>query len=241
MQWFDCLLIKVNNVIRYCLENLVPPVIRDSLLFMMLPMRLAFGRDYKRYLWFKTDVLKMTGDEFRRSYAELKVGALLQRESDLNDACLKQILTDVAGFATALDAGCGRGGLAGRMAEIVPSVSAADVFIDPDVRSRWPKVTFVESDLEKLNLPDRMFDVVVSTHTLEHVRHFQKALGELRRVCKSRLIIVVPRERPYRFTANLHLRFFPYVESFLLEANPRSRKFTAALLEGDIYYSEDLE
>ena len=36
------------------------------------------------------------------------------------------------------------------------------------------------------------------------------ALAELRRVAAKRLIVVLPKERPYRYTFNLHLHFFPY-------------------------------
>lgn len=37
------------------------------------------------------------------------------------------------------------------------------------------------------------------------------ALAELRRVAKRRLIIVVPKQRNYKYTFELHINFFPYL------------------------------
>lgn len=48
------------------------------------------------------------------------------------------------------------------------------------------------------------------THVLEHVPDMDAAVSELLRVTKKRLLIVLPRQREYRYTADLHIRFFPY-------------------------------
>jgi hypothetical protein len=42
-----------------------------------------------------------------------------------------------------------------------------------------------------------------------HVQDAHAALEELRCVAKRRLIVVLPKQRPYRYTFDLHLRFFP--------------------------------
>ncbi len=72
-----------------------------------------------------------------------------------------------------------------------------------------------EANIERLPFADDSFDTVVSTHTLEHVQHLGAALGELRRVAAKRLVVVVPRQRPYRVTFNPHIHFFPYKFSVL--------------------------
>lgn len=72
------------------------------------------------------------------------------------------------------------------------------------------RVNYVEGSLTKLPFDDNEFDVVVCTHALEHIKDIAKALSELRRVCRKKLIIVVPRQREYRYTVDLHINFFPY-------------------------------
>lgn len=59
--------------------------------------------------------------------------------------------------------------------------------------------TFVSGSVENIPFPDNAFDVVVCTHVLEHVRDLNKAMQELLRVAEKRLLIVLPRQREYRF------------------------------------------
>jgi SAM-dependent methyltransferase len=58
----------------------------------------------------------------------------------------------------------------------------ASEYVGNDVESR-PGLTSV-SPIEALDLPDATFDVVLCTQVLEHVRHPQRALGEIARVLK---------------------------------------------------------
>jgi hypothetical protein len=60
-------------------------------------------------------------------------------------------------------------------------------------------------------------------------------------VARRRLIIVVPRQRPYRYTFDLHLRFFPYSHSLLGLLAPAARKHRLDEIGGDWFYQEDLE
>lgn len=57
---------------------------------------------------------------------------------------------------------------------------------------------------------DNSFDTVICTHALEHIKNEKKALKELRRICRKKLIIVVPRQRDFRYTFDLHINFYPY-------------------------------
>jgi ubiquinone/menaquinone biosynthesis C-methylase UbiE len=119
-------------------------------------------------------------------------------------------------------------------------VTATDIIISDEARSRAPSATFLEANVEALPFPDRQFDTVVCTHTLEHVRDLAKSLSELRRLAKKKLVIVVPKQRPYRYTFDLHLHFFPY-RSSLLGAFGKSLG-TVSLREvgGDWLYTETL-
>jgi hypothetical protein len=74
---------------------------------------------------------------------------------------------------------------------------------------------------------------------IEHILDYQQAIAELRRIAKRRLIIVVPREREYRYTFNPHFNFFPYTHSFLRAVNPVPPVYVCEDIGRDIFYSED--
>ena len=105
------------------------------------------------------------------------------------------------GDPAVLDAGCGRGYLSRLLAADGLKVTATD--IAPAAGAG--KYFAVAADIESLPFAAQSFDTVISTHTLEHVLNAEAALAELRRVARRRLILVVPRQRPYRFTFDLHL------------------------------------
>jgi hypothetical protein len=72
------------------------------------------------------------------------------------------------------------------------------------------------------------------------VLDFRSSLAELRRVARERLIVVVPREREYRYSFNPHFNFFPYRHSFLRAAFPIPQSHLCVDVGRDIYYREDL-
>jgi ubiquinone/menaquinone biosynthesis C-methylase UbiE len=81
----------------------------------------------------------------------------------------------------------------------------------PDIDAKFK---IIKADITSLPFEDSSFDTVLCTHTLEHIRNPKKALGELMRVAKQRLIIVVPRQREYLYTPDLHINFFAYMHTF---------------------------
>ena len=113
-----------------------------------------------------------------------------------------------------LDAACGRGYLLGRITEVNPLVQCCGVDIAPPNRGGNYAFNIQAADITDLPFADNSFDIVLCTHALEHIRKPKKALDELMRVAKQRLIIVVPRQREYRYTVDLHVNFFPYMYSF---------------------------
>ncbi|MEW5701663.1 MAG: class I SAM-dependent methyltransferase [Candidatus Zixiibacteriota bacterium] len=231
---------ELNNAIRWVLENFLPAMIRDRKWFINPLMRLYFGRNWRTYAHFKADAVKMTSEDFARVYAGIKLPSAMRRPTDSNEACVRQILADVRPYQSVLDAGCGRGFLVGQIAQVVPHVAGADIFLQPGLAAKYPQVRFEQADVGALPFADKSFDAVVSTHTLEHVRDLDLAMAELRRVARHLVIVVVPRERPYRETLNLHLHFFPYVESFPIAIKAGPRDFDCFELGGDIYYRERL-
>jgi ubiquinone/menaquinone biosynthesis C-methylase UbiE len=75
-------------------------------------------------------------------------------------------------------------------------------------------VSFVEGNIKQMPFEDRSFDVVLCTHTLEHIRSPKAAIAELLRVTKGLLIIVMPKQREYRYSNDLHINYCPYMYSF---------------------------
>jgi ubiquinone/menaquinone biosynthesis C-methylase UbiE len=235
---------RLINFIRWILEDVIPPVLRDSRLFYLL-LFLVFKKRTSYYAQFRSKSPFLTLEQYAEYYRDFPH---LMEGTDLNDKCLRRILTDLMG-AKVLDAGCGRGVLCEEMAkstnhqgnhEVTRQVSGIDVTLSDDLKNR-KNIEFREGFLEKLPYGDKSFDTVVCTHTLEHVLDFEKCLAELKRVARLRLIIVVPREREYKYAFNLHLHFFPYVHSFLRQVKAGAQsKFQCEILDGDIYYCEDL-
>ena len=215
----------------------MPPFIRDSRFVMGIPMRALFGKDTDQIMAFKDSAFHMTAEEYGDFYRRTAEHWELQGETDLNQRCVDAIVESVAGERV-LEVGCGRGYLAGILAEKW-SVWAVDIVIPADLRARKPNVHFEQADIEHLPFGDGEFDTVVSTHTLEHVQHLERAIAELRRVASRRMIVVVPRQRPYRYTFNLHLHFFPYrwaLESWF------GRRSGAVIRDlGDWLYIEEMD
>ena len=153
-------------------------------------------------------------------------------------ACLEQIARDILG-AFVCDVGCGSGYLLRYLAERVPGdtrLVGCD-FIGPEAQD--DRITFLETKIETLPFADQAFDTVVCTHVIEHILDHRRAIAELRRIARKRLIIVVPQEREGRFTFNPHFHFFPYPESFLRAMIPVPASHECRLIGRDIYYRED--
>lgn len=226
---------RTVNAVRYVLENLLPPALRDSRLFRPL-MYLAWGRDAPRFIAFRDRVRSMSAEEYASFYAALTP---ISGECDLNRACLDRILAERVGTSL-LDAGCGRGHLAERIASADPGIAVVGADMAPPAAGPRENLSFVQGWLGSLPFPDRSFDTVVCTHTLEHILDLEGALADLRRIARRRLILVVPRERESRYPFNLHLHFFPYVHTFLNRIGPPEGRFACEVLQGDIYYREDI-
>lgn len=220
---------------QFVLDQLVPPLIRDSAWFMRLPMRLVLGRHVDRYMSFKDDVFAYDDEEFADLYRSVETGSSLHGETDLNQPCIDEILESLVP-GSVLEVGCGRGFLATQIERTGRSVTACDIVVPDAVRQRCPQVDFRECSATRLPFADESFDAVVCTHVLEHVPDLHQAIAELRRVARRQLIVVVPRQRPYRYNFNLHIHFFPYRWSLesVLGAGPMTR-----IVDLDDWYFEE--
>ena len=228
------------RAINFTLNELFPPALRDSRLFMGPLLRLAFGRRASLFMDFCPRAATLDEADFAAIYRDT-AACHLKSGSDLNPACMQRVPAELRG-ARILEVGCGRGLLVETLHRQRPelSICCTDVHRDPALNA-MPWLRFVPCPVERLPFPERSFDTVICSHVLEHVRDLPTALAELRRVCARRLIVVLPRERPYRCGFNLHLHFFPYAYNVALGIATGAQGATRLeLLDGDWFYVEDV-
>lgn len=203
---------EVTNVIRFILDELIPPIIRDNKYFMYPLFYLAYkGKNVRKYMEFKSLAYDMTEEEFNQAYEEMdSVGT--RRATDMNKASMDYVLEHYDKSAkTMLDVGCGRGYWLDLVSdETNLKLTGVDVLNHVELKN----AEYVRGDMEKLPFKDNSFDIVFTSHTVEHVRDLPAAMSELRRVAKKQVIVVTPRQRYYYYTLDMHLNFFP-TEAFL--------------------------
>lgn len=202
-----------TNIFNWIFDNLFPPFLRDSKLLFKPFFMLLFGEKYHFFMDFKKNVLNLNNEQIIEYYKNLS-DVHIQRETDLNTASINFILNNIQGN-TVLDISCGRGFLAKEIVERYHIETTGVDFVINDNLKDSINPAFLEGNIEHIPFPDNHFDTVISAHTLEHVVNIQQAVKELRRVCKKQLIIVLPKQREYKFTFDLHIHFFPYEHSVL--------------------------
>lgn len=199
-----------TSIINFILDNICPPILRDCYPLMFPIYYLAYGKQTARLLKYKDRYPFLSEAEYAEYYACAATTRLSARPTDLNEAGLRFVLSHIPAGSVCLDAGSGRRFLAKKISSAGNTVYGLDIEKPKDF-SEADGYTFVSGSVENIPFPDNAFDVVVCTHVLEHVRDLNKAMQELLRVAEKRLLIVLPRQREYRFVADLHIRYFPYV------------------------------
>jgi SAM-dependent methyltransferase len=216
------------------MDELVPLAIRDNYYFMYPFYRYWFNgsEDLGSIMRFKEVVHSMSEQEFTAFYETLKCRANI-RPTDCSEASLEWVLQriDVRKNKTLLDVGCGRGYCIVKFLGLGLDVTGCDIYTTPAAGS---VANYVQGNVENLPFSDRSFDVVTCFHTLEHVRRLGAALQELKRVTRNQLFLIVPQQRFFRFTLDLHIHFFysPIYFQSLVDC-PRSE---CAQVGGDIVY-----
>jgi len=217
------------------LDRWVPPALRDSWLFARAA-RSMYGELPIPIDELKDRAFTLSPAEYEDFYRSLQT-RFEQGDTDLTPESLDAVVASVVG-STVLDVACGKGYLAAILARDHRVVGVDVALATGDRAIRHHGAILCEGNVEQLPFADDTFDTVVSTHTLEHVQHLGSALTELRRVAAKRLVVVVPRQRPYRVTFNPHIHFFPYRFSVLAWTGT-DRPYRCELAGGDWLYVEE--
>jgi ubiquinone/menaquinone biosynthesis C-methylase UbiE len=226
---------ETTLILKYLIDEFIPPIIRDSRIFMYFPFKLLFGDKSNIFHNFKTIAPSINDKAYREIYKEA-LSKSIKRDTDLNKKSLKAILDNVKGISI-LDVGCGNGYLSKILAKKF-KVTACDINIDKMLKKDNSDIHFVNANITNAPFKNRQFDTVICAHTIEHVLDLNMAINELRRVTKKRLIIVTPRQRPYKYTFDLHLHFFPYPHSLKIVMG-NIKNSTCSDVGGDLFYMED--
>ena len=208
---------NVTNVFNWILDNLVPSFVRDSRILMTPLFYLLFGKKYKLFMNFKAEASRLSSQQMQDYYKVLE-SSHIKRETDLNKKSIAYILNNIEG-STVLDISCGRGYLANKIVQFKKVMVTGIDFIIPEKLKKSNNPKFIEATITNIPFENDAFETVICTHTLEHIVDIDIAISELRRVCAKRLIIVVPRQKEYKYTFDLHVHFFPYKYSLLDKMN----------------------
>lgn len=116
----------------------------------------------------------------------------LQKYGELDD--ISRILLRKYVWGNLLDAGCGVGINCKAIYDKVTSYTGLDItprYIKFAKEINQSNCNFVVGSIEEIPFPDSSFDVSICRHVLEHIDGYQKALTELFRVSKYRVIVIL--------------------------------------------------
>ena len=186
--------------------------------------------NFKRRLPFYSD------QDIHQIYEKSEHGKI-SRDTDLNSGSISFIMSHLSGNKI-LDIGCGTGFLCNLISKEGFDITGADFVITDSAKKQYPHLNLVETTIERTGFSDGEFDTVISAHTIEHITEPTTAINELRRIAKKKLIVILPCQRPYQYTFDLHVNFYPYEYNVLREIRPNSQKYSLKKIQGDWVYEE---
>jgi ubiquinone/menaquinone biosynthesis C-methylase UbiE len=224
-----------TNIVRFIIEDCIPPLIRDLPLFNALLSK-ASGMDLKKCRDLRKNIPSLTPETLAAFYAEYP---RIQADTDNSRGCIREVIANITGNSLC-DVGCGTG----HLLDLISRQHPLDTLVGVDFsrHNEWAALShiqFLQHDILNLPFQDGQFDTVVSTHTLEHILDIAAAIRELRRICAKRLIIVVPRERESIWSVNAHFHYFSYEYSFLKHMLPLPAKWSIKRIGRDYVYVEE--
>jgi len=224
---------SLTNKIRYILDELIPPFIRDNKFFMYPFFYYWFkGKKISLMMNFKSEILKISDEELMNIYSDLESRSR-DRKTDLNNNTIKKINSIISSESENLiDVGCGNGFLLNKI-KLPLSKFGCDVFDESKFKNNQD-FNYSTQNIKNLKFKDSFFDTVICCHTIEHIPDINSAVNELKRIAKKEIIIVVPKQRFYFYTLDLHLHFFP--DRFSIINLIGLKRYTLFEIDGDWLY-----
>lgn len=230
---------KIANMARWCMDEWLPPIFRDSRIFYNTFFCLYYGTLARDVAKFK---ILTTQKDISKLYSKILIKERQKklntcRDTDVTPKIADAIFRSLQGLNELddhqiLDVGCGGGYLVRKFQERGFNAEGVDLKCPSNIPC-------TKGDITKLPFDDDEFAVVVCTHTLEHVLDIYSAVEELRRVARDKLIVVVPCQRPYKYTFDSHIWFFPYTET-LHRMMGFKKGSVCRKIEGDLFYMEHI-
>jgi ubiquinone/menaquinone biosynthesis C-methylase UbiE len=226
------------NKIRFILEEFIPPIIRDSLIFKYIVK--YFYRSDKLHENLKENILNYTKKNYLEYYSAMPE---INGKTDNSEDCIKDIIKQILPN-NIIDVGCGRGYLLERLRKENHKYKlfGTEIYLSRTLEEKKKKYNFntIKIDILSIDKMKKMYDTVICTHVLEHILDIRAAYKKLKKICKQRLIIIVPKERPYKYTFNGHLHFFPYEWSLINTLRPDTKNFQIRNIKRDFIFIEDI-
>jgi 2-polyprenyl-3-methyl-5-hydroxy-6-metoxy-1,4-benzoquinol methylase len=162
-----------SNRIRFVIEELLPPFVRDTALFRMAAS-LAWGEHIAALAKFRQAAPFLSAEEYSELY---RVHPRVHAETDNSAACLERIAAETLG-PTVCDIGCGTGALLRHVRNASKQAFTSMVGVDiiaPD-EPIGAGIDFVSGWVENLPFEDGAFDTVICTHVVEHILDYRRAI-----------------------------------------------------------------
>lgn len=199
---------NISNIIRFMMDEFIPPIIRDSYWFMYPFFYVGSrGNNVSQIMNFKSLVHNFSEEEYIRFYSQLN-SVSRRRKTDISNSNLNFLLKNIdKNSQHILDVGCGNGYLLTRIKKENPDVKLTgfDVVNKMDLTNG---INFFQGNITSMPFKDNEFDTVICTHTIEHILHLETSINELVRITKNQLIIVTPCQRYFYYTLDEHINFF---------------------------------
>jgi SAM-dependent methyltransferase len=205
---------SITNRIRAVLDERLPRWLRESRWFLRPMFAIWFkGRHVTTAMDFKSIAPSLTDEQFREVYRNIRTLAD-DRPTDTHPDALAYVLARIdPATRSLLDVGCGRGYFLRRLQERAEFDGVRLLGCDLRDHADLGRAGYVVGAAERLPMRNRSVDVVTCFHTLEHVRWPDVVVAELARIAARKLVLVVPRQKYFRYTFDLHLQFFPTAEA----------------------------